>query len=109
MFRTALIALPLLGLASLAQAHDKWADGTKVPAWVKSICCGEGDAHMDPKLTRTDQGYLVDNLIYPKPYALVLPSQDGHVWAFYNPDMGPGAAVYCLFIPMTGGLSWQSA
>ena len=88
-------------LASPAQAHDKWADGTAVPAWVKASCCGPNDVHMDPRLGRTETGYRVDDLLNVVPFDRVLPSQDGHVWAFYNPDSGPGALVFCLFIPMS--------
>ena len=97
-----LVALAfLLALVFPAHAHDKWADGTAVPAWVKASCCGPNDAHMDPRLGRTETGYRVDDLLNVVPFDRVLPSQDGHVWAFYNPDSGPGALVFCLFIPMS--------
>ena len=92
-------ALVILFFSS-ADAHDKWADGSNVPAWVRASCCGPADAHMDPQLTRTDTGYVVDGLKNEVEFHRVLPSQDGHVWAFYNPAAGVDAMIYCLFIPL---------
>ena len=37
--------IPLLALAGPAAAHDVWADGSPVPAWVKSSCCGPAAHH----------------------------------------------------------------
>jgi hypothetical protein len=98
-----LVALAfLLALVFPAHAHDKWADGTAVPAWVKSACCGPNDVHMDPHLTRTDTGYIVDgHAKHEVPFRSVLPSADGHVCAFCNPLLGEDGYIYCLFIPMS--------
>lgn len=91
----------LLAMVFSARAHDKWADGTAVPAWVKSACCGPNDVHMDPHLVRTATGYIVDGHDkHEVPYDKVLPSMDGHVWAFYNPTLGADGYIYCLFVPV---------
>ena len=89
-------------LASPALAHDKWADGSDIPAWVKSACCGPSDAHMYPPIHRNAAGeWCVDGLKLCKANDEILPSQDGHVWVFYSPFAGSDAWIYCFFIPMT--------
>jgi hypothetical protein len=49
----AIIRLALLVMVSLlpniGNAHDYWANGKKVPDWVKASCCGPADVH---RLTR---------------------------------------------------------
>jgi len=84
---------------SIAHAHDYWANGTKVPDWVKSSCCGQADAHaLDPSQVQHKDGFwYVDGYPDPIPDARVLPSQDGHYWIFYATTSGP---VYCFFVPM---------
>ena len=56
----------LLLLSSPACAHDRWADGSPVPAWVKAACCGPEDVHhLRPEQVRlTPEGYLVEG--YPR-------------------------------------------
>lgn len=107
-----------------AEAHEQWADGSAIPAWVKSSCCGAADAHH----LRPDQvhdlgdSYHIDGMANDIPKVVggkmnsqILPSQDGDYWAFYkdNPahqayDQYSGKAhsepfyesVYCFFLPM---------
>src|SRR4051794_10603916 len=31
--------------SSPTRAHDLWADGSRIPAWVSNKCCGAADAH----------------------------------------------------------------
>jgi hypothetical protein len=98
-------------LPGVALAHDQWADGSAVPAWIKSSCCGPADAHQ----LRPDQvhqsdcnGNLcwrIDGYPYPIPFSSTLPSQDGQYWAFFKRlDDEHGSAgwsqVYCFFAPM---------
>lgn len=109
--RSALIVL-LIGLTSLevglstAQAHDKWADGSTVPAWVKAECCGPEDVHhLDPsEVHQVQGGYSIDGYPDVVPYARALPSMDGDYWIFYkvtDTSSGPHfSPVYCFFVPM---------
>jgi hypothetical protein len=107
MKRLALLALLSL-FPNLAQAHNYWANGEKVPDWVKGACCGPADVH---KLTMSNvhtapwnEDYLiVDGYNEPIRKATALPSEDGFVWIFYKDDVNtPGgqSRVYCLFVPM---------
>jgi hypothetical protein len=102
--RSVLLAL-LLG-ATPALAHDQWADGTRVPDWVKRSCCGPEDVHhLTPEqVHKVDGGYRIDGWPYVIPDDHVLPSQDGDYWAFYdlhwrgaqgNPTM------FCFFVPLS--------
>jgi hypothetical protein len=97
--RAALAALAVLALAGRAQAHDAWADGTEVPAWVKSACCGPADAHiLEPGDYSIDKdGFHVRGVDMVVPLDRVSPSQDGRVWAFYRKEMGSFATIYCVF------------
>lgn len=92
------LLLFLLGL-SPAQAHDQWAQGEAIPAWVKSSCCGPADAHLlDPgQVHMLHDGVHIDGLGTVVPYERVLPSQDGQIWGFWNPKLGADATVYCFF------------
>ena len=110
-----LLLIAVLMFASPALAHDTWANGDKVPDWVKKSCCGPADAHhLRPEQVH-DMGdwYEVDGYhgnggkISKK---VVIPSQDGNYWIFYadypaqQGMMGKQAAsqsgVYCFFVPM---------
>jgi hypothetical protein len=109
----------LIGLAfglciGHANAHDQWADGSAIPAWIKSSCCGPADAHH----LRPDQVHRVSDDYYTVdgyhgnggkiPVSQALPSQDGEYWIFYRDDgvqtLGSEASsqsgVYCFFVPM---------
>ena len=94
---------PLLALilcVTPVYAHDQWADGSPIPAWVKSSCCGPSDAHhlTNDQVHEVEGGYKVDGYPDVIPYARVLPSQDGDAWIFYRhlPD-GSFSPVYCFF------------
>ena len=105
MMRAALIALALalllLGVCG-AQAHDRWADGSPVPPWVKSMCCGPNDVHelAEGDAWQENDGWHFRDLDAIVPDSRVLPSQDGHMWGFWYPAAGRAAAVYCFFVPM---------
>ncbi|SEE49465.1 hypothetical protein SAMN05519104_6298 [Rhizobiales bacterium GAS188] len=93
--------LATIAACDAACAHDQWADGTRVPAWVKKYCCGPEEAHLLDvgQVHRVVGGYRIDGLeglVVPE---RVYPSQDGQVWAFYNGGFGPNALIRCLFIP----------
>lgn len=87
-----------------ASAHDAWADGTPVPAWVKQSCCGPADAHrLRPDQVRriSDDFYEVDGYFRPIPARAALPSQDGQYWIFYKTNKSGGqTGVFCFFAPM---------
>lgn len=102
--------LALGGLLALcagnpASAHDQWANGDPVPAWVKQACCGPDDVH---HLTReqvheTADGWRVDG--YPDiiPIGTEQPSPDGDYWIFYRTlPNGDKTRVYCFFTPFQG-------
>ena len=91
-----------------AHAHTYWANGKKIPDWVKGACCGPADVQ---KLTMSNvhtapwnEDYLiVDGYKEPIRKATALPSEDGFVWIFYKDDVDTPSgqsAVYCLFVPM---------
>jgi hypothetical protein len=96
------------GMPLSAWAHDQWADGSPVPAWVKSKCCGERDVHhLKPEqVHRVDGGYLVDGHDGVIPLSQTDPSQDGDYWIFGStvrsgddpPKIGD---VRCFFIPLS--------
>ena len=102
------LALFLL-LTSPACAHTRWADGSEVPAWVKSSCCGPADAHhLDPSdVTLEDDGYHIKGYEHVIPVGKALPSQDGDYWLFYSTTReGYGGNYqylqsypYCFFVP----------
>ena len=99
-------------------AHDYWANGVPVPAWVKSSCCGEADAHhlRPDQVHHVDDYWLVDGYHARIPDSKAQPSQAGDYWVFYR-DIPAGAncspeggcsghhpasqsSVYCFFVPM---------
>jgi hypothetical protein len=88
--------------AAPAAAHDQWADGSPVPAWVKSACCGPSDAHMlaFDDVSLEDDGWHIRGINTIVPRDRVLPSQDGQIWGFWNPALGPDVTIYCFFAPM---------
>ena len=84
-------------------AHDVWANGGPVPAWVKATCCGPEDVHhlLPSQIHVTADGYMIDGYLNgPVPFNRALPSQDGDNWAFWavRPD-GTQTDIYCLFVP----------
>jgi hypothetical protein len=85
-----------------AQAHDEWTNGTPVPAWVKSSCCGPEDVHhLTAKEVRAlPDGWHVAGYKEVIAYGRELPSQDGDYWIFYKefPDRTQ-SPVYCFFAP----------
>ena len=91
--------------ASEADAHDYWASGEAVPAWVKSECCGVADAHhlRPDQVHVTPSGYKVDGYREIIPEKRLLPSPDGDWWVFYrNSNDGNQGPVYCFFGPVQG-------
>lgn len=107
-----------LAFVSPALAHDEWANGGPVPAWVKASCCGPADAHHlrpDQVHRVSDEYYEVDGYKRKIPAQQALPSQDGEYWIFYReggekqcaPEAPGGkcwtedqSGVYCFFVPM---------
>jgi hypothetical protein len=83
-----------------AVGHDVWANGEKVPPWVKKACCGPSEAHRLPKgnVRALPDGYHVDGLDAVIPYSRALPSHDGEFWGFWNPD-ATHPVVFCFFAP----------
>lgn len=81
-----------------AVAHDRWADGSEVPKWIKSACCGQADAHvLGPDEYWIDaHGFHVSGIDKSVPLDKVLPSQDGKVWAFYT-TRSANAVIHCVF------------
>ena len=113
-------------LPVVSEAHETWTNGSKVPGWVKSSCCGSADAHH----LRPDQVHRLYNEECRNGYHggcwkvdgyhgivwdnAVLPSQDGAYWGFWtdnfvscsalmscSSDSVHQSAMYCFFAPMT--------
>lgn len=97
--RTIFAALMLLAFLPGARAHDLWADGSAIPAWIKSSCCGVADAHLlGPGDYSIDAaGFHVKGVDMAVPLDKVSPSLDGRVWAFYPNGPGRDAPIYCVF------------
>ena len=92
-------------LCPRALAHDQWADGGPVPAWVKEQCCGLADAHhLTPEQVHvTSDGFRIDGYTRAIREDRLLPSPDGSWWVFYRTyDDGSQSAVYCFFGPPNG-------
>ena len=106
LFQTTILALGgLLAWAGGASAHDQWANGEPVPAWVKRACCGPDDVHhlRPDQVQQTHDGWRVDG--YPDliPIGLEQPSPDGEYWIFYRTlPNGDKTRVYCFFTPFQG-------
>ena len=85
-----------------ALAHDRLADGSPVPDWIKKSCCGPQDYHPltpDQVQARPD-GWHVAGYNKVVPYGKELPSPDGTYAGFWL-DYGDGtqSPIYCLFVP----------
>jgi hypothetical protein len=97
-------AVVLLSSCAGATAHERWGDGTGIPAWVKQSCCGPADAHRltvsQIKHLDEEGGWLVEGHDHLVPDSRVLPSQDGFVWIFYVTYYdGRQSDPLCFFIP----------
>lgn len=98
--------LVLLGflLSTSALAHDQWADGEPVPAWVKNGCCGPNDVHklrLDQVRIEAD-GFHVDGLSVIVPFKEALPSPDPQFyWGFWS-SSAVNPTVHCFFAPVGG-------
>lgn len=98
-----IVIAALWSAATQTQAHEKWANSTPVPAWVKSACCGPNDAHVidSSDVSGPDKGgnYRVKDIETIVPGERVYDSLDGETWVFYDPRLTPQTrAVYCLFL-----------
>lgn len=85
--RIAFIVSPLMSLtASPIKAHDMWADGSPIPAWVSSYCCGIADAHRLTvgQIYHVEGGWFAKGYSHMVPDERVFPSMDEHVWLFYG-------------------------
>lgn len=85
-----------------ASAHDRWADGSAVPSWVKTFCCGPEDVHhyAYDEVKVTPDGVVLPDYHKPVPLSRALPSQDGDYWAFFATHAnGEQSEIYCLFVP----------
>ena len=86
-------------------AHERWASGEPVPAWVKAQCCGPADAHhlTADQVHVTPDGYRLDGYSRVIREDKLLPSPDGSWWVFYRDyDDGSQSTVYCFFGPERG-------
>jgi hypothetical protein len=103
MLRALAVVALSVALDSPVLAHDEWADGNLVPAWVKSSCCGPDDVHhlTTRQVRAMADGWHVEGYKDVLPYGKELPSQDGDYWIFYKnyPD-GTQTPVYCFFAPV---------
>ena len=101
----ALALITALLFPRIVHAHDKWADGSPVPAWVKQYCCGPSDIHhyRYDEVKITAKGFVLPD--YPKVIPAddklhVFKSEDGDYWAFFATYAdGTKSDVYCLFAP----------
>jgi hypothetical protein len=92
-----LAAALLCATPQLALAHDQWANGSPLPAWIKTACCGPQEVHhLKPEqVHRLDNGdYQVDGYPEPIPASETLPTQDGDYWIFYRDDRGQNICDY---------------
>jgi|SRR6185312_3652902 len=85
-----------------SRAHDRWADGSPVPDWVKQYCCGPNDIHhyRYDEVKITPSGFVLPD--YPKeiPADKALKSEDGEYWAFFVTYAdGSKSEIYCFFSP----------
>jgi hypothetical protein len=96
----------LLASTSPVWSHDQWADGSSVPAWVKSKCCGVSDAHhlRPEQVHQVAGGYLVDGHVGVIPLSQTDPSQDGEYWIFgvrvWTDNAETIGQVHCFFVPL---------
>ncbi len=101
--RLCLAAVLVFGAAP-AVAHDQWANGKAVPAWIKKACCGAADAHhlRPEQVTFNARGeYVIEGYHAPLGVKFAQPSQDGEYWIFYRQFLdGSQSAAYCFFAPL---------
>src|SRR4051794_30267801 len=99
----AFVACALISITSSPmRAHDLWADGSPIPAWVSNRCCGIADAHRLTlkQIHRVEGGWRVEGYAHTIPDDSVLPSEDGHVWLFYALyEDGSQSNPFCFFVP----------
>jgi hypothetical protein len=90
--------------ATPALAHDQWANGEPVPAWVKAECCGPRDVHHIPAgaIHIMQDGYHIDGLTTVIPISRALPSPDGSYWGFWDSVREPDPVIFCFFAPLNG-------
>jgi hypothetical protein len=104
--RSALVAaITLAASVAPAAAHDRWANGEPVPAWVKAACCGPDDVHhlRPDQVHQVGSEYRVDGYPDPIPIGKAQPSPDGDYWIFYKHfPAGDYSQVYCFFTPFSG-------
>lgn len=100
------IVLVLIGLLvawvllSPALAHDRWADGSPVPAWVKGYCCGPAHHYRYDEVKITPDGFVLPDYRKVIPMTKALPSEDGDYWAFFvTYANGEQSEIYCFFAP----------
>lgn len=103
------VALIFIAMVSVgvpvARAHDLWADGSPVPAWVKAACCGPNDVHhlVPSQVHALRDGWHVDGYNSAVPYGTELPSEDGDYWGFWaDYPHGGQSRMYCFFTPSQG-------
>lgn len=102
LFRLSAIVLLSTFSIAIVTAHERWGDGTAVPAWIKVSCCGVSDVHRLSltQLRRVKGGWYAEG--YPRflPDYQAMISQDEYVWLFYQtlPD-GSESGVICFFVP----------
>ena len=85
-----------------AVAHDQWADGSPIPAWVSKYCCGVADAHRltVKQIYRVEGGWRAEGYAHMIPEDRVLPSEDGDVWLFFRSYKdGYQSTQFCFFVP----------
>jgi hypothetical protein len=104
----AAIAAGAIGFARPVFAHDTWASGEPVPAWVKRACCGPDDVHhLRKEQVRLEvDGWHVDGYPDVIPAGTEQPSPDGEYWIFYRTNTRADGStyqtrVYCFFVPPT--------
>jgi len=99
----AVVACALTSMClSPTAAHERWADGSPIPAWVEQSCCSVADAHRlkVSQIYRAEGGWRAEGHDYLIPEHEVLPSQDEHVWLFSS-ILGDGSQSHaiCFFLP----------
>jgi hypothetical protein len=85
-----------------AVAHDQWADGSPIPAWVSKYYCGAADAHRltIKQIYRVEGGWRADGYAHTIPEDRVLPSEDGDVWLFFRSYKDSYQSTpFCFFVP----------
>lgn len=99
-----LLALPAAAQTGAARAHTVWADGSAVPDWVRDACCTGAEVHRlrPDQVQVTPDGYRIEGIVRPVPFAKTYTSQDGDTWIFYRDFPDGTQYVFCLFVPPTG-------